>query len=128
HILYVYYIQFGSLVPLHPFATFITFQGLAAVRDLHSFPTRRSSDLCAAPKASLTYRSASSANAFASAGSFFSSPAWKRTIRRWRSEEHTSELQSRENLVCRLLLEKKKDYDSLRYNRVINNCSIEKDN
>src|SRR5436309_15611045 len=29
-------------------------------------------------------------------------------IRRSRSEEHTSELQSRENLVCRLLLEKKK--------------------
>src|SRR5690606_8239024 len=31
-------------------------------------------------------------------------------ISRWglRSEEHTSELQSRENLVCRLLLEKKK--------------------
>src|SRR6266511_5836931 len=28
-----------------------------------------------------------------------------------RSEEHTSELQSRENLVCRLLLEKKKDKD-----------------
>src|SRR5436309_7536019 len=28
--------------------------------------------------------------------------------RRARSEEHTSELQSRENLVCRLLLEKKK--------------------
>src|SRR6266511_5744270 len=31
-------------------------------------------------------------------------PSWQRT----RSEEHTSELQSRENLVCRLLLEKKK--------------------
>src|SRR5690606_41181640 len=28
-----------------------------------------------------------------------------------RSEEHTSELQSRENLVCRLLLEKKKQPD-----------------
>src|SRR5690606_40291826 len=28
--------------------------------------------------------------------------------RNGRSEEHTSELQSRENLVCRLLLEKKK--------------------
>src|SRR5690606_40866898 len=28
-----------------------------------------------------------------------------------RSEEHTSELQSRENLVCRLLLEKKKDWE-----------------
>src|SRR5690606_41041952 len=30
------------------------------------------------------------------------------TVRSVRSEEHTSELQSRENLVCRLLLEKKK--------------------
>src|SRR5215475_13793725 len=29
-----------------------------------------------------------------------------------RSEEHTSELQSRENLVCRLLLEKKKKKDN----------------
>src|SRR5690606_10896666 len=29
-------------------------------------------------------------------------------LNRTRSEEHTSELQSRENLVCRLLLEKKK--------------------
>src|SRR2546426_6231834 len=35
-----------------------------------------------------------------------------RTLRRgqvWRSEEHTSELQSPCNLVCRLLLEKKKN-------------------
>src|SRR5690606_41869302 len=31
-----------------------------------------------------------------------------RRTSRPRSEEHTSELQSRENLVCRLLLEKKK--------------------
>src|SRR5947208_5807792 len=29
---------------------------------------------------------------------------------RWRSEEHTSELQSPDHLVCRLLLEKKKKY------------------
>src|SRR2546430_7161390 len=29
-----------------------------------------------------------------------------------RSEEHTSELQSQSNLVCRLLLEKKKKHDS----------------
>src|SRR5258706_5809632 len=38
------------------------------------------------------------------------SPNWPRPIRRsaWRSEEHTSELQSLTNLVCRLLLEKKK--------------------
>src|SRR5256885_12201647 len=32
----------------------------------------------------------------------------KRSIIRYRSEEHTSELQSPCNLVCRLLLEKKK--------------------
>src|SRR2546429_6792797 len=30
----------------------------------------------------------------------------------YRSEEHTSELQSRLHLVCRLLLEKKKDIDN----------------
>src|SRR5438270_8249162 len=40
--------------------------------------------------------------------------AWARRICSWarirpqRSEEHTSELQSQSNLVCRLLLEKKK--------------------
>src|SRR6267378_37609 len=32
---------------------------------------------------------------------------------KWRSEEHTSELQSRRDLVCRLLLEKKKKMDIL---------------
>src|SRR5690606_40852387 len=35
-------------------------------------------------------------------------------VRGGRSEEHTSELQSRENLVCRLLLEKKKQVASVR--------------
>src|SRR3712207_7302883 len=34
--------------------------------------------------------------------------------RRFRSEEHTSELQSRQYLVCRLLLEKKKCIKTLR--------------
>src|SRR5688572_32016190 len=32
-------------------------------------------------------------------------------VERGRSEEHTSELQSQSNLVCRLLLEKKKQID-----------------
>src|SRR5699024_12072991 len=32
--------------------------------------------------------------------------------KKWRSEEHTSELQSRFDLVCRLLLEKKKKGES----------------
>src|SRR3989442_5009770 len=31
-----------------------------------------------------------------------------KVVSHWRSEEHTSELQSRPHLVCRLLLEKKK--------------------
>src|SRR2546430_9139973 len=43
------------------------------------------------------------------------------TNHRLRSEEHTSELQSQSNLVCRLLLEKKKNKISdillTRYNR-----------
>src|SRR5690606_41373472 len=34
------------------------------------------------------------------------------TLVHTRSEEHTSELQSRENLVCRLLLEKKKTQET----------------
>src|SRR3712207_7316071 len=34
-------------------------------------------------------------------------------VRVLRSEEHTSELQSRQYLVCRLLLEKKNDFTSL---------------
>src|SRR2546430_4331888 len=34
---------------------------------------------------------------------------------RTRSEEHTSELQSQSNLVCRLLLEKKKKYQLSHY-------------
>src|SRR5688572_31175928 len=36
---------------------------------------------------------------------------------RVRSEEHTSELQSQSNLVCRLLLEKKKKKSNQRLNR-----------
>src|SRR3712207_6905546 len=35
-------------------------------------------------------------------------PGTRRVLRPIRSEEHTSELQSRQYLVCRLLLEKKK--------------------
>src|SRR5690625_6037996 len=45
-------------------------------------------------------------------GSRAGSPAPRRPgptgRRKWRSEEHTSELQSRGHLVCRLMLEKKK--------------------
>src|SRR2546430_7115146 len=40
----------------------------------------------------------------------------------FRSEEHTSELQSQSNLVCRLLLEKKKKIDSLHTRAVRTRC------
>src|SRR2546427_7551669 len=39
-------------------------------------------------------------------------PPSRSWTRRTRSEEHTSELQSQSNLVCRLLLEKKKQITS----------------
>src|SRR5947209_9794450 len=96
-------------------------------RDLHSFPTRRSSDL----------RSANIVRVFRWIGAEPERPVVgdaeadvrvgeidllaSRLAQRYaalvgddandfdpRSEEHTSELQSRQYLVCRLLLEKKK--------------------
>src|SRR2546430_4427145 len=44
-----------------------------------------------------------------------SSPAAAWSVKRSRSEEHTSELQSQSNLVCRLLLEKKKNHQTSQY-------------
>src|SRR3712207_7289891 len=42
---------------------------------------------------------------------------WQRVLALGRSEEHTSELQSRQYLVCRLLLEKKKSRYSIALGR-----------
>src|SRR2546430_12884300 len=39
-----------------------------------------------------------------------------------RSEEHTSELQSQSNLVCRLLLEKKKNTTNTRFTQQPSTC------
>src|SRR5690606_39904514 len=95
---------------------------------LHSLPTRRSSDLGSSPAnrrrpalssagmCSFTGTPAASASSARSSGLRSNvgydgvhpmREAWARTSAVLRSEEHTSELQSRENLVCRLLLEKK---------------------
>src|SRR5438067_10134960 len=41
-----------------------------------------------------------------------------------RSEEHTSELQSRFDLVCRLLLEKKKKKKKVRLKEIMNMCMM----
>src|SRR5438477_9006685 len=74
-------------------------------RDLHSFPTRRSSDL-ARP---VEREDRLLLVAFAERLPLLERlRALLRAPRRLRSEEHTSELQSHVNLVCRLLLEKKK--------------------
>src|SRR3712207_8237527 len=52
-------------------------------------------------------------------------PSWRCSMDRLplrRSEEHTSELQSRQYLVCRLLLEKKKDSNVSQYRRECLTC------
>src|SRR5690606_40732863 len=95
-------------------------------RYLHSFPPRRSSDLWLGGNIALN--SGADVQVYIN-GRPEESPwldaqraegcgllvVYSRVTRRGaepaealRSEEHTSELQSRENLVCRLLLEKKK--------------------
>src|SRR5690625_7015480 len=87
----------------------------------HSFPTRRSSDLTVVRRTADAAGSGVTVGAGAPAGA----PATRRRLRPLvssepggisceesgsgvRSEEHTSELQSRGHLVCRLLLAKKK--------------------
>src|SRR5690349_23278835 len=95
------------------------FQSPGAHRALHSFPTRRSSDLFTWSRSSWSVTFA----IFSRAPFGVPSPMVRhhattrkkrnfeafREKRRPRSEEHTSELQSRRDLVCRLLLEKKKN-------------------
>src|SRR5690606_42106416 len=102
--------------------------GSRAHRCVHSFPTRRSSDLPGgmrmvrqlAPKAEKIYvgaviRHIAVEEQLVLVGRFFYSfhvfvrqaEMMADFVDQDRSEEHTSELQSRENLVCRLLLEKK---------------------
>src|SRR5207244_11803953 len=83
--------------------------------DLHSFPTRRSSDLCL-DEGSLRARVGERRDRLALHlnHDFESNPhairagEHRQRPREIRSEEHTSELQSPDHLVCRLLLEKKK--------------------
>src|SRR5690606_40204931 len=88
--------------PLFPYTTL--FRSLSAAA---AMPRRRSPSVTSTATAVRTWPSPSPA------------------VRHARSEEHTSELQSRENLVCRLLLDKKKhqstqtkfDFQALSYSR-----------
>src|SRR5207302_8072950 len=85
--------------------------------DLHSFPTRRSSDLSSLVRSQRAMLPAPTSVADASGGMIVT------VVVADRSEEHTSELQSRENLVCRLLLEKKKKKKNNNNTTSINNNS-----
>src|SRR5438046_10688832 len=78
---------------------FFFLQSYHLPRLLHFFPTRRSSDLS---------RAAAACNLALSGPSSNIEPTTTASGRPRRSEEHTSELQSLTNIVCRLLLEKKK--------------------
>src|SRR5205807_9929962 len=100
-----------TIMSVHPHSLLVSFffQSSGAPRALHSFPTRRSSDLRRwfawrrrNPKADRVPPDAAPPDARAGTSIRRSGVRWHR------SEEHTSELQSPCNLVCRLLLEKKK--------------------
>src|SRR5207253_10640805 len=118
-----------------PFPSFymLLFDSPRAPRDLHSFPTRRSSDLRHPPGHAHRARGVGLALPRAAL------PRLRRLRRRGaddvptadrgravgtRSEEHTSELQSRGHLVCRLLLEKKKTHHGSCHSRIrLRRCS-----
>src|SRR5690554_7232762 len=80
--------------------------------DLHSFPTRRSSDLRRKNNPIVVGDAGVGKSALVEGLALRivngDVPDRLKTVELWRSEEHTSELQSRPHLVCRLLLEKKK--------------------
>src|SRR5690349_25036505 len=86
---------------------YFSFQRSGDHRDLHSFPTRRSSDLPRGVSPAATASSSSMSRSTWAVG-HQDLTAHVDLDMLERSEEHTSELQSRRDLVCRLLLEKKK--------------------
>src|SRR5947208_7231353 len=73
---------------------------------LHSFPTRRSSDLDRTQRQSKRDPAHSTPDPWRRPWPY---PRATSSSVNERSEEHTSELQSPDHLVCRLLLEKKKE-------------------
>src|SRR5699024_12626399 len=110
-----------SLLSVCPFFFVFVFSSHHDHRDLHSFPTRRSSDLI---KRYIQQNGIRMVNFMYPAGDgrlktlnfVINNQAYLDAILTCgervdgRSEEHTSELQSRFDLVCRLLLENKHEY------------------
>src|SRR3712207_7099720 len=75
----------------------------------------------ASPTAADSSRPPGSDGVIGSSGTSVSSSVERRTSR---SEEHTSELQSRQYLVCRLLLEKKKQSEVDIFAATFNCCDV----
>src|SRR5206468_10861949 len=107
----------------HVFLVSLYFSRYLDHPDLHSFPTRRSSDLSRParlhrePRPNCIRTADGRMSSFLLVARLAGQPVAHRDVFRLqldprgpclRSEEHTSELQSRSDLVCRLLLEKKK--------------------
>src|SRR2546430_8637887 len=86
------------------FVIFFFFQAEDGIRDL----TVTGVQTCALPISSSSRSRGGSRRRASAARKCGCSAAACGTTPRSRSEEHTSELQSQSNLVCRLLLEKKK--------------------
>src|SRR5438105_6595143 len=89
-----------------------------ATTEIYTFPTRRSSDLHYVEIEQQAVVGAGGIAMLAIGGQFRRQRAGRFGPRDGsedlgRSEEHTSELQSRVDLVCRLLLEKKKTADNV---------------
>src|SRR5205085_12222557 len=89
---------------------------------LHSFPTRRSSDLGGSDEEKFDHPTQKPIELMRKPivnhtrrGELVYEPFLGSGTTQARSEEHTSELQSQSNLVCRLLLEKKKQTKNSRY-------------
>src|SRR5690606_39791416 len=113
-----YYISYSDSFPTLLSTSLLLYENNM---DFYSFPTRRSSDLTSTM---LVYTTGDGVNGFTlnpALGTFYLSHPNMQFPKNGkiysinegnyvhRSEEHTSELQSREKLVCRLLLEKKKN-------------------
>src|SRR5207244_6782465 len=102
------HITHSVILTSHVYTTVFFSQRTHFHQDLHSFPTRRSSDLLQRLRLRRRGRRIVRTRGRASRGQPDGSVRAGQRRSENRSEEHTSELQSPDHLVCRLLLEKKK--------------------
>src|SRR5690606_41794158 len=102
----------------HPFLSFLPVAARPARSTLSPYTTLFRSGLSTMPTEPTSPAASSNAPKMVWAGWSASRSRTTSGFEPWscsRSEEHTSELQSRENLVCRLLLEKKNNKEKDRW-------------